>query len=222
MNKEWSNLNKEFQTLISKKTTFSKGINKIFELRKNIYDKVMTVYNEFPLEGYCKQPFVNNPGYDSKTMAYSIYHIIRIEDIVLSRLLKKEEEIYIRNNYQKKMNSSIRTTGNELIGSEIEMFSRNLDIKELMNYFTDVYKESNEYIKGLEFNTLKNIIDEHKITYLLESGSVSHSEEAIWLIDYWCSKDVLGLLKMPFSRHWIMHVEAFLRIKNKLVSTAKK
>ena len=29
-------------------------------------------------------------------------------------------------------------------------------------------------------------------------------------------KDVRGLLKMPFSRHWIMHIEAMLRIKNQL------
>lgn len=45
---------------------------------------------------------------------------------------------------------------------------------------------------------------------------ISKDESAIWLIDYWCEKDVKGLIKMPFSRHWIMHVEACLRIKSKL------
>ena len=39
---------------------------------------------------------------------------------------------------------------------------------------------------------------------------------AVWLIDYWCNKDVRGLIQMPFSRHWIMHTEACLRIKNKI------
>jgi len=38
----------------------------------------------------------------------------------------------------------------------------------------------------------------------------------IWLIDYWCGKDIRGLIQMPFSRHWIMHIEASLRIKNKI------
>ena len=41
---------------------------------------------------------------------------------------------------------------------------------------------------------------------------------SIWLIDYWCSKDIRGLIQMPFSRHWIMHTEACLRIKNKMHS----
>lgn len=39
---------------------------------------------------------------------------------------------------------------------------------------------------------------------------------SIWLIDYWCGKDIRGLIQMPFSRHWIMHIEASLRIKNKI------
>ena len=47
---------------------------------------------------------------------------------------------------------------------------------------------------------------------------VSNDENAIWLIDYWCGKDIRGLIQMPFSRHWIMHIEACLRIKNKIHS----
>ena len=41
---------------------------------------------------------------------------------------------------------------------------------------------------------------------------------SIWLIDYWRGKDIRGLIQMPFSRHWIMHIEASLRIKNKIYS----
>lgn len=44
---------------------------------------------------------------------------------------------------------------------------------------------------------------------------VNEDESAIWLIDYWCGKSIQGLIQMPFSRHWIMHIEAILRIKNK-------
>ncbi|MDD6401173.1 MAG: phage head-tail adapter protein, partial [Lachnospiraceae bacterium] len=40
---------------------------------------------------------------------------------------------------------------------------------------------------------------------------------AVWLIDYWCSKDISGLIKMPLSRHWIMHIEAANRIKEKIL-----
>lgn len=55
---------------------------------------------------------------------------------------------------------------------------------------------------------------------LKKTGCISEDENAVWLIDYWCSKDVKGLIKMPFSRHWIMHVEAMRRIKNRLCKKA--
>ena len=54
--------------------------------------------------------------------------------------------------------------------------------------------------------------------YLKSLNVVNCDEKAIWLIDYWCSKDIRGLIQMPFSRHWIMHTEACLRIKNKIHS----
>ena len=62
----------------------------------------------------------------------------------------------------------------------------------------------------------KSKIPEEKKEYLKSLKVVSLNESSSWLIDYWCGKNVRGLLQMPFSRHWIMHVEACLKIKNKL------
>lgn len=54
---------------------------------------------------------------------------------------------------------------------------------------------------------MKKFGDEFK-EKLKESKCVSDDEKAAWLIDYRCGKDIKGLIKMPFSRHHIMHVEA--------------
>lgn len=48
-----------------------------------------------------------------------------------------------------------------------------------------------------------------------------YGTSAGWLIDYWCGKDFRGLVQMPFSRHWIMHIEAALRIVEKLRKRGK-
>ncbi|MDO5576298.1 MAG: hypothetical protein Q4F84_04405 [Fibrobacter sp.] len=55
--------------------------------------------------------------------------------------------------------------------------------------------------------------------YLKSLNVVSKNENAYWLIDYWCGKNICGLIQMPFSRHWIMHIEASIRIKNKIHPT---
>lgn len=65
---------------------------------------------------------------------------------------------------------------------------------------------------------MKNKIPEKRKEKLKLLNVVSNDKDAIWLIDYWCKKDVRGLIQMPFSRHWIMHIEASLRIKNKIYS----
>ena len=59
---------------------------------------------------------------------------------------------------------------------------------------------------------LKMGVSEEKRARLESLNVVSEDENAVWLIDYWCGKDIRGLIQMPFSRHWIMHTEASLRI----------
>lgn len=73
-------------------------------------------------------------------------------------------------------------------------------------------------ISGLVFDDMKKKISEERKEKLKSLNVVSDDKNASWLIDYWCGKDLRGLIQMPFSRHWIMHIEASLRIKNKIHS----
>lgn len=68
----------------------------------------------------------------------------------------------------------------------------------------------------LEYTDLKKKFSDEFKEKLKESKCASDDEKAAWLIDYWCGKDVKGPIKMPFSRHHIMHIEAMRRIKDKL------
>ena len=83
--------------------------------------------------------------------------------------------------------------------------------------FRNEVKASTEcIIQNLTFGDLKRKITDDRKECLKSLNVVSEDENAIWLIDYWCGKDIRGLIQMPFSRHWIMHIEASLRIKNHL------
>ena len=65
------------------------------------------------------------------TIAYSIWHIFRIEDIVAHTVIKEEEQVFFAGNYQKRINSPIITTGNELVKQQIAEFSKQLNLDEL-------------------------------------------------------------------------------------------
>lgn len=216
MNKDWSELNKTMQAQLKKKDTFDDGIATLLELRKQLWNTISSYKKELKREDFDSIPFINADGYHSKTIAYSLWHIFRIEDIVAHTLIKGDEQVFFAKGYQEKTCSPIITTGNELVKMEISDFSGKLDLDALYSYISDVKKSTDKILKGLSFEDTKKKISDERRKELETLGVVSEDESAIWLIDYWCGKDVRGLIQMPFSRHWIMHIEACERIKSKI------
>lgn len=215
MNREWSELNKTVQTQLKKKDTYKAGMDSLFRLRDQLMQTIASFRDELSREEFNSIPFINANGYHCKTIAYSIWHIFRIEDIVSHTLIGEDEQVFFTGNYQERINSPIITTGNELVKQQIADFSKQLEIEELYSYIFEVKKSTEEMLKRISYEELKKKVADRK-EYLQSLQVVSNDEAAVWLIDYWCDKDVRGLIQMPFSRHWIMHVEASLRIKNKV------
>lgn len=216
MNKEWSELNKEVQIQLKREATFSQGIETLLTLRQKLFSELLCLNQKLSREEFDAMPFANAKGYHSKTIAYSIWHIFRIEDIVAHSLIQRDEQILFLKDYQKRINSPIITTGNELVGQQIADFSSMLDLEQLYQYMEEVKECTEEILKNLSFKELKRKFEDADKENLKGLKVVSTDENACWLIDYWCGKDIRGLIQMPFSRHWIMHIEASLRIKNKI------
>ena len=213
MNKEWSELNKKMQVQISKEKTFDEGKKTLLELRNKLFECIKKLQGELSAEDFSAMPFINADGYHSKSIAYSLWHIFRIEDIVANDLIQQRKEILFSENFVSKIKSPLITTGNELVKNQIAEFSKKLDIQALYEYCEKVKLSTEECLKNLSFKDLKTKYAESDKERIKSLKVVSNDENAIWLIDYWCNKNIKGLIQMPFSRHWIMHVEAILRIE---------
>lgn len=216
MNKEWSELNKTLQSQLKMEETFTNGIETLCKLRDQLMDELLSFRKELKREDFNAIPFINTEGYHSKTIAYSIWHIFRIEDIVAHTIINNDEQIFFAGNYKERIDSPIITTGNELVKEQIADFSEQLKLDELYTYISEVKSSTETLLNNLPFNFLKNKISPETKKKLTDLNVVSSDENAVWLVDYWCGKDIRGLIQMPFSRHWIMHIEASLRIKSKL------
>lgn len=215
MNTEWSEQNKKMQKLL-KKSTFSGGICELLSLREKLHNEMLNWHDFLSREDYNKMPFINAEGYHSKSVAYSIWHIIRIEDIVVNSLIRQSKEVLFNDDFVSRIKTPIITTGNELVKSQISDFSKELDIDVLYEYAEKVYMTTNEWLGSVKLEELSRCFDETDKESLKALNVVSEDENAIWLIDYRCNKDVSGLIKMPLSRHWIMHIEAANRIIDKI------
>ena len=216
MNREWSDLNKTMQLQLKKEESWQAGMETLIDLRNQLMDVLLSFKKDLKREDFDAIPFINADGYHCKTIGYSIWHIFRIEDIVAHTLINGDAQIFFFGNYQKRIHSPIITTGNELVKQQIADFSRQLDLDELYTYITEVKRSTEKILKELPYDKLKWKISNERKENLKSLHVVSTDEKATWLIDYWCGKDIRGLIQMPFSRHWIMHVEACLKIKNKI------
>ncbi len=215
MHQEWSEQNKKMQTLL-KKASFSQGIDALLVLRETLMAQMQGWRNTLTEADYSSIPFLRAEGYHSKTIAYSIWHIIRIEDIVVNSLIRRREEALFSGGFLQKTASPIITTGNELYREAIADFSRQLRIGALYEYAEAVRGQTDAWLRSIRYEDLNRRFSDEDRARLRALGVVSPDERAAWLIDYWCGKDVAGLLKMPLSRHWIMHIEAAERIKAKI------
>lgn len=219
MNKEWSELNRRMQTEIHRKISFPDGIGSLLELRSQLFNSVRSFFGLLSKEDFSAMPYMNADGYHCKTVAYSIWHIFRIEDIVTNSIIKNSEQLFFSGDYQKRMNADIITTGNELVKGQIADFSKKLNLTELFRYASEVKDDTDTFLRNLSYQDMKKKINQSKKDNIRSLQVVSEDPNASWLIDYWCDKDIEGLIRMPLSRHWIMHIEASLRIIRKLHSS---
>ena len=217
MNKEWSELNKTVQVQLKKETTFSDGIATLLTLRQALMDELFKMKHELPREDFTAIPFLNANDYHCKTIAYSIWHIFRIEDIVAHSLIQRNDEVF--REFRERIGAPIITTGNELVGQQIADFSEHLNLDVLYEYATAVKDSTDNLLKHFSYRDLNRKFDDEDRARLKALQVVSVDERACWLIDFWCGKNIRGLIQMPFSRHWIMHIEASIRIKNKIHPT---
>ena len=221
MNKEWSEKNKKMQALIAKESTFADGIKTLLELRNELFDVISYGARIYPAEAYYQMPCGDGHQNHHATIGWSLWHVFRIEDIVVHTLILQDKQIF-ENGWKTKTKSTIITTGNELDGKQMIEFSKKLDMKAVYEYAKAVMDSTNEFLKNLKFADLKKKFTAADKERLVASKCVSTDESTFWLIDYWCGKNVKGLIQMPMSRHWIMHLEAIDYIKNKLCQKAKK
>ena len=107
-------------------------------------------------------PYMNAKGYHNKTIAYSLWHIFRIEDIVAHSRIANDEQILFAGDYQHRINSPIITTANELVKEEIEEFSKKLSMEELYHYIADVDVSTTQILKTLTYSDMKERITDER------------------------------------------------------------
>ena len=101
MDKGWSEKNKKMQELISKEATFAEGIKLLIELRAELFEQITSIVKTFPTVAFYQMPFGVGEGSHHTTLAWSLWHTFRIEDIVAHELILKYKQILLTGSWLK-------------------------------------------------------------------------------------------------------------------------
>jgi hypothetical protein len=144
-----------------------------------------------------------------------MWHSTRCEDITLNLLAAGSSQVMIDQDWLPKLCISARDTGNSMTLAEQEEFNATIDLNELKAYRLAVSQRTREIFLELDPKQYQQKVDQTRVRRILDEGAVNPS--AGYLIDYWSSRTIAGLLLMPATRHHLVHINEALVVKKKII-----
>ena len=219
VSKEWNPKQALLRKILSKPEKFDEAIKLCLHMHSLIHNSKVsdcnyTTYEDKLWDRLDEEVFRVVPANKSRTVAWNLWHITRIEDITVNILIADDVQI-LDNDWLHKLNTTIRDTGNAMTAKEIADFSNSIIMKELKNYRTAVGKKTRKIISQLEANDLKKKMRSNQLKRIIDEGGVLEVEGSRWLVDFWGKKTVAGILLMPITRHQVVHLNAAFKIKER-------
>jgi hypothetical protein len=165
------------------------------------------------LDDMTEDQFRRIPQNCEHSVAWSIWHIARIEDVTMNILVAGRSQIMGRDNWLARMKIEFRHTGNLMSEAEVAHLSASIDIEGLRAYRLAVGRGTRELGQKLQPEEVTQKVNPLRLEQLMAEGAVV--EEARDLIDYWGKRRIAGLLLMPATRHNLVHLNEALRLKRR-------
>lgn len=224
--KDWNPKQARLKEIILKKDKFHEAINLTLEMHSQVHTSEMSgaafvTYEDILWENLDQKVFRDQIRKKGTTIAWNLWHLTRIEDLTVNLLIAEKDQVINSSSWLERMQVSVSDTGNAMNDSEISAFSSKVDMQELRKYRIEVGRKTQEIIKKLTPEVLKQKVKPEMIQRIKGEGGVTDSEDSKWLLDFWGKKTVAGIILMPITRHQIVHLNDSLMLKDKLSGTYK-
>jgi hypothetical protein len=218
--KTWSTKLQQLRSIILLPENTEETKQFILELHKEVHVSEVSGSTSETMEDliwhkFNEQLFRTATDSKGRNVLYGIWHSARIEDITLNLLVAGKEQLFETQNWQSKIKSPIKHTGNSLNKDEILAFSKSINIEALKAYRIAVGKNTRQIVSGLQAGEFNEKVIKQNLPLILEQQAVDNVESANWLIDFWGRKNKAGIILMPALRHNLTHINESLRIIKK-------
>jgi len=215
---QWNPLQKELRQALGSPDPSANALKLCMEMHKKLHSREVSgtaeSYGEQIWESLGSDPLAYSDS-QRGSIAWDLWHITRIEDLVSSILLSHGRPV-LNPEMQQKLGTTIKDTGNAMSDKEIRVFSRQIDLKGLKAYRDAVGLQTSEILSLLNPEDLKRKPSREQLDRIKAEGGVTEHPDSCWLLDFWGKKNLSGLLLMPITRHQVVHLNHAFKLKSYL------
>jgi hypothetical protein len=166
------------------------------------------------LEGATDEQFRCIPRNSEHSIAWIIFHIARIEDITMNMLVAGTPQLFVCDDWIKKLNITIEHSANSMDDRSVAALSSQIEIDALRAYRLAVGRRTRQIVQSLKPEEFKQKVDPSRLQRVLDEGALL--PEAAGVLNYWSKRTIAGLLLMPPTRHNFLHLNEALRLIQKI------
>jgi hypothetical protein len=150
------------------------------------------------------------PG-SEHSILWVFWHLARIEDVTMNLLVAGLPQLFLDKKWYKHFTSISSDTGNALDPFQILSLSQRIDISVLLVYRDEVGLRTRSIVNDIKAEDIQKSVPASRLEQVMTDGAVDESTR--YLVNYWGSRNIAGLLLMPPTRHNFLHLNEASRIR---------
>jgi hypothetical protein len=206
--KDWNPRQARLAELLRTDADFPEAVELCVSMHGELHDLdpsgPPTFYREL-VSALGNDEYAFRPARAFASIAWNIWHITRIEDAVANILIGNGSQVLDESRLAA-LGVSVADTGNAFSAEDVDRFSADINVKELLKYRKSVGARTRKILRSLEPKDRKRKPTPERLARIMAEGVLTAEPESAWLLDFWSKKTVAGLLTMPVTRHQIVHL----------------
>ncbi|MCE1252201.1 MAG: DinB family protein [Anaerolineae bacterium] len=223
--KNWTREQDRLRKLLGAKTHFAEAQQVFFQQHAAVHSAALYNNGTWSLQDEALAPLSEDlmrlrlkP--DSNSVAWLLWHITRIEDMTINRLVFKTPQVLDTGNWLPLMNMTVRDCGAGMTPAGVADLSARIHIPALLDYRLSVGQQTRQLVRGLTVDKLKEDLPTPDVMELVEEGSISRS--GFWLAEYYTGRIRAFFLTRTATSHNFIHLAEAARTAVLILKSKEK
>ncbi len=154
------------------------------------------------------------PGDIGNSIAWLVWHLARVEDVVINTIIRGEPQVLVAGDWQARMRVADERVGTGFEESEVEQLSRSVDVEALDAYWQAVRRATAEWLATVPAGTFEAVPDVRGRLAAIPAIAPAKAQEG--LIGFWSGRPASFLVRFPLISHGYLHLGEMLAIRGRL------